>query len=177
MSTTLQLSILKIHFSIILLSRTTSSKRGIKIHSPWKHALPHTDRNKTCFRIVTAVTKKNSIAVPKAIPWAAGPQCLTSTGIYTRKLTYVLTKANRHWQETKWFIQQNVLRTSVFCVTDYCVLKALATTGLGKGCNYRRELILLVTRIGSKNFEVRLSFIYISTICYSRDRLKDLTIL
>jgi hypothetical protein len=55
--------------------------------------------------------------------------------------------------------------------------QSLGTTGLGKGCNYRRELILLVTRIGSKNFEVRLSFIYISTIRYSRDRLKDLTVL
>ena len=33
--------------------------------------------------------------MPKAIPLVAIPHCLTSTGIYTHKYTYIPTKANR----------------------------------------------------------------------------------
>jgi len=40
--------------------------------------------------------KKEFNCVPKAIPLAASPHCLTSTGIYTHKYANIPTKANRH---------------------------------------------------------------------------------
>jgi len=83
--------------------------------------------------------KKNSIVVPKAIPLAASPHCLTSTGIYTQKYTYIPTKANRHVARDETVrLTEYLMNVNILC---HRLLRSQTrdNTSLVKGCKYRKE--------------------------------------